>query len=160
MPMNKEIFAQTDRFMLRKFNRNDYFNLCGILQDEKNNVRLWERLFRQWSAEDLLEVIKRIDAGESSGIRYSKYDLSPRFEPPEWDYRKYDIKSDNALFKGETDLIREAYESCWWRYFPIHPPVSIQSNRHKKSYPRWVGFFHSPSNQRGSFLIIIKDTSW
>ena len=40
MPMNKEIFAQTDRFMLRNFNRNDYFNLCGILQDEKNNVRL------------------------------------------------------------------------------------------------------------------------
>ena len=27
MPMNKEIFAQTDRLMLRKFNRNDYFNL-------------------------------------------------------------------------------------------------------------------------------------
>ena len=35
MPMNKEIFAQTDRFVLRKFNRNDYFNLCGILQDKK-----------------------------------------------------------------------------------------------------------------------------
>lgn len=35
MPMNKEIFAQTDRLVLRKFNRNDYFNLCGILQDEK-----------------------------------------------------------------------------------------------------------------------------
>ena len=64
------------------------------------------------SAEDLLEVIKRIDAGESSGIRYSKYDLSPCLEPPEWDYRKYDIESDNALFKGEIDLIREAYESC------------------------------------------------
>ena len=63
------------------------------------------------SAEDLLEVIKRIDAGESSGIRYSKHDLSPRFEPLEWDYRKYNIESDNALFKGETDLIREAYES-------------------------------------------------
>ena len=47
MPMNKEIFAQTDRLMLRKFNRNDYFNLCGILQDEKNNVRLLERLFGQ-----------------------------------------------------------------------------------------------------------------
>ena len=29
MPMNKEIFAQTDRLVLRKF------NLCGILQDEK-----------------------------------------------------------------------------------------------------------------------------
>ena len=25
---------------------------------------------------------------------------------------KYNIESDNALFKGETDLIREAYESC------------------------------------------------
>ena len=35
MPINKEIFAQTDRLLLRKFNRNDYFNLCGILQDEK-----------------------------------------------------------------------------------------------------------------------------
>ena len=34
MPMNKEIFAQTDRLVLRKF------TLCGILQDEKNNVRL------------------------------------------------------------------------------------------------------------------------
>ena len=47
MPMNKEIFAQTDRLVLRKFNRNDYFNLCGILQDEKNNVRLCERLVGQ-----------------------------------------------------------------------------------------------------------------
>ena len=24
MPMNKEIFAQTDRLVLRKFNRNEY----------------------------------------------------------------------------------------------------------------------------------------
>lgn len=47
MPMNKEIFAQTDRLVLRKFNRNDYFNLCGILQDEKNNVRLRGRFFGQ-----------------------------------------------------------------------------------------------------------------
>lgn len=35
MQMNKEIFAQIDRLVLRKFNRNDYLNLCGILQDEK-----------------------------------------------------------------------------------------------------------------------------
>lgn len=47
MPMNKEIFAQTDRFVLRKFNQNDYFNLCEILQDEKNNVRLRGRFFGQ-----------------------------------------------------------------------------------------------------------------
>lgn len=36
--------------MLRKFNRNDYFNLCGILQDEKNNVRLRGRFFGRRSA--------------------------------------------------------------------------------------------------------------
>ena len=35
MQMNKEIFAQTDRLVLRKFNLDDYLNLCGILQDEK-----------------------------------------------------------------------------------------------------------------------------
>ena len=35
MQMNKEIFTQADRLVLRKFNRNDYLNLCGILQDEK-----------------------------------------------------------------------------------------------------------------------------
>lgn len=111
MPMNKEIFAQTDRLVLRKFNRNDYFNLCGILQDKKQCTPM-RAPFRTAKRRGSLEVIKRIDAGESSGIRYSKYDLSPRFESPEWDYRKYDIESDNALFKGETDLIREAYESC------------------------------------------------
>ena len=44
----------------------------------------------------MLEVIKRIDAGESSGIRYSKYDLSPRFEPPEWDYRKYEYPEEQS----------------------------------------------------------------
>ena len=44
MPMNKEIFAQTDRLVLRKFNRNDYFNLCRILQDEKA-MYAYERAF-------------------------------------------------------------------------------------------------------------------
>lgn len=46
MPMNKEIFAQTDRLVLRKFNRNDYFNLCGILQDEKKQCTPTRALFR------------------------------------------------------------------------------------------------------------------
>ena len=69
---------------------------CGIIDDI--------------SADELLEVIKKIDSGEGSGIYYSKHDLPPHFEIPEWDYRKYDLKSDNTLFKGEIDLIREAYE--------------------------------------------------
>ncbi len=63
------------------------------------------------SAYELLEVIKKIDAGQSSGIRYSKNDITPYLDPPDWDYRRYDLECDNALFKGETDLIREAYES-------------------------------------------------
>lgn len=46
MPMNKEIFAQTDRLMLRKFNRNDYFNLCGILQDKKKQCKPMRAPFR------------------------------------------------------------------------------------------------------------------
>lgn len=47
MQMNKEIFAQTDRLVLRKFNRNDYFNLCGILQDEKA-MYAYESAFFVW----------------------------------------------------------------------------------------------------------------
>ncbi len=46
MPMNKEIFAQTDRLVLRKFNRNDYFTLCGILQDEKKQSKPMRAPFR------------------------------------------------------------------------------------------------------------------
>lgn len=46
MPMNKEIFAQTNRLVLRKFNRNDYFNLCGILQDEKKQCTPMRAPFR------------------------------------------------------------------------------------------------------------------
>lgn len=46
MQMNKEIFAQTDRFVLRKFNRNDYFNLGGILQDEKKQCTPMRAPFR------------------------------------------------------------------------------------------------------------------
>lgn len=40
MPMNKEIFAQTDRLVLRKF------NLCGILQDEKKTCTPMRAPFR------------------------------------------------------------------------------------------------------------------
>lgn len=46
MQMNKEIFAQTDRLVLRKFNQNDYFNLCEILQDEKAMYAYERVLFR------------------------------------------------------------------------------------------------------------------
>ncbi len=63
------------------------------------------------SAYELLEVIKKIDAGQSSGICYSKYDITPVLTLPDWDYRNYSLENDNALFKGEIDLIREVYES-------------------------------------------------
>lgn len=51
MPMNKEIFVQTDRLVLRKFNRNDYFNLGGILQDEKKTMYAYESAFSDSEAQ-------------------------------------------------------------------------------------------------------------
>jgi len=45
MPMNKEIFAQTDRLVLRKF------NLCGILQDEKKTMYAYESAFSDSEAQ-------------------------------------------------------------------------------------------------------------
>lgn len=51
MPMNKEIFAQTDRLVLRKLNWNNYFNLCGILQDEKKTMYAYESAFSDSEAQ-------------------------------------------------------------------------------------------------------------
>ncbi len=46
MQMNKEIFAQTDRLVLRKFNRNDYLNLCGSIAGRKKQCTPTRALFR------------------------------------------------------------------------------------------------------------------
>lgn len=48
-------------------------------------------------AYELLEIIKKIDAGESSGIYYSRHGISSQYKVPEWDYRGYDLSLDNLL---------------------------------------------------------------
>lgn len=62
------------------------------------------------SADELIDVIHRIDETGSCDIRYSGDVVSFVDDLPTWDYRKYDIKIDNALLKGRIDIITDGYE--------------------------------------------------
>lgn len=58
------------------------------------------------SAEDLLDLIKKIDkTGKSDFIYAHKGEHLP------WDYRNYRIDTDNCLIKGEIAQIKSAYEN-------------------------------------------------
>lgn len=57
---------------------------------------------------ELLEAIRKTDADGHSGIFYSNSGFN---DPPEWDYRIYDIKIDNGLLKGTIEQIRDGYEN-------------------------------------------------
>ena len=58
------------------------------------------------SAEDLLDLIKKIDkTGKSDFIYAHKGERVP------WDYRNYRIDIDNCLIKGEIAQIKSAYEN-------------------------------------------------
>ncbi len=57
---------------------------------------------------ELLEVIKKTDADGHSWIFYSSSGFD---NVPEWDYRNYDINTDNCLLKGIIDRIRDGYEN-------------------------------------------------
>lgn len=61
------------------------------------------------SSEELAEVIGKIDLDGHSGIYYSD---DGDANVPEWDYRNYRIDLDNALLKGNIEMIRDGYESC------------------------------------------------
>lgn len=67
---------------------------CGIVDD--------------MSAEELAEIIRKIDLDGHSGIYYSS---SGFVDVPEWDYRNYRIDLDNALLKGTIERIRNGYEN-------------------------------------------------
>ncbi len=56
------------------------------------------------SADELLEVMKDIDRNGSSSFYYEA-------KRPEivWDYRKYDMLTDNNLLKGEIEQIADGY---------------------------------------------------
>ena len=60
--------------------------------------------------DELIDVIHRIDETGSCDIRYSGDVVSFVDDFPTWDYRKYDIKIDNALLKGRIDIITDGYE--------------------------------------------------
>lgn len=60
-------------------------------------------------AYELLEAIKKTDADGHSEIFYSSIGFD---KVPEWNYRKYDINTDNCLLKGTIDRIRDGYEDC------------------------------------------------
>lgn len=62
------------------------------------------------SADELMDVIHRIDQTGSCNIRYAGDAVSFVDDLPTWDYRKYDIKIDNALLKGRIDIIADGYE--------------------------------------------------
>lgn len=58
-------------------------------------------------ADELAEVIRKIDLEGHSGIYYSSDDYD---DVPEWDYRKYGVDWDNLLLKRKIDRIRDGYE--------------------------------------------------
>ena len=58
------------------------------------------------SAEDLLDLIKKIDKSGKSDFIYAH-----RGERAPWDYRNYQIDIDNCLLKGEIARIKSAYEN-------------------------------------------------
>lgn len=62
------------------------------------------------SADDLLELIKRIDKTGSSIIKYACDGII--FDSTlDWDYKRYDLKIDNCLLKGKISEIAEEYEA-------------------------------------------------
>ena len=59
-------------------------------------------------AYELLEAIGKTDADGHSGIFYSRSGFD---NVHEWDYRNYDINTDNCLLKDTIDRIRDEYEN-------------------------------------------------
>lgn len=59
-------------------------------------------------SDELLEAIRKIDQGGHSEIYYSPLALG---DIPEWDYRNYNLVTDNILLKETIKRIREGYES-------------------------------------------------
>jgi hypothetical protein len=82
---------------LEKYNANHYPYIIdgkgrGILDDI--------------SSDDLKEIVNDIDKKGKSN-----HDFTPGYERPiKYDYRNYNIKTDNYLLKGEMSLIKDNYE--------------------------------------------------
>ncbi len=64
------------------------------------------------SSDELAELIAQI---EKNGKTDEEWYYKDRGFP--WDFRPYNMKSDNALLKGEIDLIEDGYYPFWAEYY-------------------------------------------
>ena len=102
--------------MVYDFGEEQEFEITLLSDEEmpKHSGRAYPKIFDgagrgiidDMSAEDLLDLIKKIDkTGKSDFIYAHKGEHLP------WDYRNYRIDIDNALLKGEIAQIKSAYEN-------------------------------------------------
>ena len=82
-------------------------DIFGLFQD--GNLIGENHIAYVHSNERFAVTIKKNDADGHSGIFYSSIGFD---EVPEWDYKKYDINTDNCLLKGTIDRIRDGSEGC------------------------------------------------
>lgn len=101
--------------MIYDFGAEQEFEITLISDEEmsKGNGRAYPKIadgagrgiIDDMYAEDLLELIRKIDATGKSDFIYShKGEIIP------WDYRNYRIDIDNGLLKYEVNKIKTAYE--------------------------------------------------
>lgn len=58
------------------------------------------------SGDELIDIVRKTDK-----MGKSKFHYTPGYERKNmYDYREYDIKTDNALLKGEIEMIKNKYE--------------------------------------------------
>ncbi len=102
--------------MVYDFGEEQEFEITLLSDEEmpKHSGRAYPKIFDgagrgiidDMSAEDLLDLIKKIDKTGKSDIIYAH-----KGEHLPWDYRNYRIDIDNALLKGEIAQIKSAYEN-------------------------------------------------
>ena len=102
--------------MIHDFGEEQEFEITLLSDEEmpKHSGRAYPKvsdgagrgIIDDMSAEDLLDLIKKIDkTGKSDFIYAHKGEHLP------WDYRNYRIDTDNCLIKGEIAQIKSAYEN-------------------------------------------------
>ncbi len=64
------------------------------------------------SSDELAELISQIEKNGKTDEEWYYQD-----RPFPWDFRPYDIKTDNALLKGEIDMIEDGYYPFWEEYY-------------------------------------------
>ncbi len=71
---------------------------CGIIDD--------------MASDELAELISQIEQNGKTDEEWYYQD-----RPFPWDFRSYNMKTDNALLKGEIDMIENGYDPFWEEYY-------------------------------------------